>query len=55
MRGRLNGWSCFNCNSMYVAFNRTALAMWEVFKKVWRGLTESYEPSQHYFKGKKNK
>ena len=38
---------------MHVAFTRTAIAMWAVFKNLWRGLTDSYEPSKHYFKGKK--
>jgi hypothetical protein len=27
--------------------------MWVVFKNLWRELTNSYEPSKHYFKGKK--
>ena len=28
--------------------------MWEAIKKAWRELTNPYDPSKHYFKGRKD-
>jgi len=53
MRDSFNGCTWHNRYGMHVAFTRTAIAMWVVFKNLWRELTKSYEPSKHYFKGRK--
>mgnify|MGYP006099707259 FL=1 len=53
MRDSFNGCTWRNRYGMHVAFTRTAIAMWVVFKNLWRELTNSYEPSKHYFKGRK--
>jgi hypothetical protein len=46
----------WHCNfGYYVAFNSTIIiAMWIAIKTFWRELTNSYEPSKHYFKGRKD-